>query len=235
MRPIWGKPAVEISVKGERWILVADLHIGYELELATQGVYIPDQSGRMLKKILSLGKASGLFVAGDLKHSISPFPGSRVRGFLNELSQHFRRIETVQGNHDGGLQSIAGGTFVVHGTRGVPLGDVWVFHGHAYPHEESSSYDFGIMGHVHPSISLRGIGRVPVWVVGDSSCENLPRTIILIPAFNELVGHGDILNPGDSGPIFPKCFDPDSTDVLTLEGEYLGTLSFLIGRGKLIY
>ncbi|MDW8035695.1 MAG: metallophosphoesterase [Candidatus Korarchaeum sp.] len=235
MRPIWGKPAVEINVEGKRWILIADLHIGYEMELTNRGVYVPDQSSRMLERILSLGRASGLFIAGDLKHSISLFPSSRIKGFLAKLSQHFERVEVVQGNHDGGLQNLVGRGFIVHGTRGVPLDDVWIFHGHAYPHEESSSYDFGIMGHVHPSISLRGIGRVPVWVVGDSSCDNLPRTIILVPAFNELVGYGDILNPSDSGPVFPKCFDPDSTDVLTLEGEYIGTLSFLISRGKLIY
>ncbi|MEM4476752.1 MAG: metallophosphoesterase [Candidatus Korarchaeum sp.] len=234
MRPIWGRPALEISVGGERWILIADLHIGYEIELATKGVYVPDQSGKILGRIVSLGSAEGLLIAGDLKHSIGPFPSSRIREFLDGLRKSFKRVEVVQGNHDGGLHSLAGGDLVVHGTRGVPLGDAWIFHGHAYPDEESSSYDFGIMGHVHPSVSLRGIGRVPVWVVGDSSCENLPRTIILVPAFNELVGYGDILNPSDSGPIFPRCFDADSTDVLTLEGEYLGTLSFLLSRGKLI-
>lgn len=235
MRPIWGKPAVEISVEGERWVLVADLHIGYELELTNRGVYVPDRSGKILESILSLGRASGLFVAGDLKHSISPFPSRRIRDFLDKLLQHFDKVEVVQGNHDGGLRRLAFGGLTVHGTRGAPLGDVWIFHGHAYPHEDSSSYDFGIMGHVHPSISLRSIGRVPVWVIGDSSCDGLPRTIILIPAFNELVGYGDVLNPSDSGPVFPRCFDPNSTDVLTLEGEYLGTLSFLLSRGKLIY
>lgn len=233
MRPIWGRPAVEISVGGERWILVADLHVGYEMELAAQGFYVPDQSEKILEKLLSLGRADGLFIAGDLKHSVA-FTGVGVRRFLEEVSRRFRRVEIVLGNHDGGLHRLAGEKVVIHGARGAPLGDVWVFHGHAYPSEESSSYDFGIMGHVHPSVMIRGLGRVPVWVVGDSVCENLPRTIILIPAFNELIGYGDVLNPGDYGPIFPRCLDPESTDVLTLEGDYLGTLSFLAGTGKLI-
>lgn len=234
MRPIWGKPVLEISIDGEKWFIVADLHIGFEVELATQGVYIPDQSDRILRKLLNLGGADGLLIAGDLKHYVGPYPSQRVRDFVEKLSRSFRSIELVQGNHDGGLSSLSS-ILRIYGTRGKPLGDVWIFHGHAYPPEESSSYEFGVMGHVHPSISLRGLGRVPVWVVGDSICETLPQTLIIMPAFNELVGYGDILDPGDSGPIFPKCFDPDSTDVLTLEGDYLGTLSFLASDGKLIY
>ncbi len=226
MRPIWGRPAIEINFDGEAWVLVADLHVGYEIELASQGVYIPDQSEKIIENLISLG-GKNLFIAGDLKHSIGLIFSHRIKDFIEKLSKSFDRVEVVQGNHDGGLPNLAGGNFIVHGSRGAALGDAWIFHGHAYPAEESSSYDFGIMGHVHPSISLRGVGRIPVWVIGDSICEGLPRTIVIMPAFNTLIGYGDILNPGDYGPIFPRCLDPDSTDVLTLDGEYLGTLSFL--------
>lgn len=234
MRPIWGKPALEISVDGERWVVVADLHIGFEVELTMQGVYIPDQSDRILSKLLELSNVDGLLIAGDLKHYIGPHPSQRVRDFVEKLSKSFKSLELVQGNHDGGLPKFSD-TIRIYGTRGKPLGEAWIFHGHAYPPEESASYEFGVMGHVHPSISLRGLGRIPVWVVGDSICDGLPQTVIIMPAFNDMVGYGDIVNPNESGPIFPNCFDPDSTDVLTLEGDYLGTLSFLSSDAKLIY
>ncbi len=227
MEPIWGSPALEIKVDGERWILVADLHLGFELELAREGVYIPDRTEHLARKLLSLGPAEGLVIAGDLKHSIGLSSGFRVRKFMEEVSGAFTKRVLTVGNHDGGIVSVVGGSCDVKGPRGFPLGEVWVFHGHALPPSESSEYEFGVMGHVHPAIPIRGLGKVPVWLIAETTCDFLPRTLIVVPAFNDMLGYGDLLRMRERGPVFPKCVDPEATDVLTLDGDYLGTLSYL--------
>ncbi len=227
MEPIWGSPALEIKVSGERWILVADLHLGFELELAREGVYIPDRTEHLAERLLSLGPAEGLAIAGDLKHSIGLSSGFRVRRFVEKVSGTFSKIMLAIGNHDGGIVSVIGDSCDIKGPRGFPLGEVWIFHGHALPPPESSEYEFGVMGHVHPAIPIRGLGKVPVWLIAETTCDFLPRTLLVVPAFNDMLGYGDLLRMGERGPIFPKCVDPDATDVLTLDGDYLGTLSYL--------
>lgn len=229
MEPIWGSPALEIKVHGERWIIIADLHLGFELDLAKEGVYIPDRTEHLAEKLLSLGEADGLFIAGDLKHSIGLSAGFRVKRFLKRISEAFPKVVLTVGNHDGGIISLVEGCSVceVKGPRGAPLDETWIFHGHAIPSPEASNFEFGVMGHVHPSIPIRGMGRIPVWLLAETKCDFLPPSLIVAPAFNDMLGYGDLLRMKERGPIFPKCIDPESTDVLTLDGHYLGTLAYL--------
>lgn len=227
MEPIWGSPALEIKVDGGRWIIIADLHLGFELEFAKQGVYIPDRTDYLAEKLLSLDKADGLLIAGDLKHSIGLSAGLRVKRFIQRIASVFPKILLTVGNHDGGITSLVGEYCEVRGSKGVSLDDAWVFHGHATPPPEASELEFGVMGHVHPSISIRGMGRIPVWLLAETTCDFLPPSLVIVPAFNEMLGYGDLLRVRERGPIFPKCIDPESTDVLTLDGHYLGTLAYL--------
>ncbi len=227
MEPIWGSPALEIKVNGKKWLVIADLHLGFELDLARQGVYIPDQTQKMVKKLLSFKGFHGLLIAGDLKHSIGLSSGFRVRKFIEAVSPTFEEIVLVPGNHDGGIVAVLGDCCRIHGPRGVPLGEAWIFHGHAYPSEESSNYEFGVMGHVHPAIPVKGIGKIPVWIIAETTCDRLPQTIVVLPPFNDLLGYGDLLEMKKRGPVFPKCIDPEVADVLTLDGHYLGTLAYL--------
>ncbi len=234
MEPIWEKSALKIKVDGRLWLVIADLHLGFELDLAKNGIYIPDRTQAMIDKVLSLGKFDRLLIAGDLKHSIGLSSGFRVRRFIEAVSTNFEEVILVPGNHDGGISSIIGDYCEIKSPRGFPLGDSWIFHGHAYPSEEASSYEFGIMGHIHPAIPIKGMGKVPVWIIAETVCEGLPEKVIILPAFNDMLGYGDLLDMKERGPVFPKCIDPKLTDVLTLDGHYMGTLSFLSERKNLL-
>lgn len=208
-------------------MLIADLHLGFELELAREGVYIPDRTDGMVERVLALGPASGLMIVGDLKHSIGLSSGFRVRRFLEGVSPSYPRVVLTVGNHDGSIASVVGDSCELRGPRGAPLGDAWIFHGHAIPPPDAGRYEFGVMGHVHPAIFLRGVGKVPVWLVAETTCDFVPPTLVVMPAFNDMLGYGNLLGMRERGPVFPKCIDPDATDVLTLDGRYLGTLSYL--------
>lgn len=54
-------------------LLVADLHIGFEYELAKMGISIPYQTNRLLNELLAIvteSKARRLVIVGDLKHGV---------------------------------------------------------------------------------------------------------------------------------------------------------------------
>ncbi len=239
LRPIWGTSAAEINVNGERWLAIADVHLGFEFEYIKEGVYIPDQTERMAGRLLSLGKEyDKLVIVGDLKHSIgmASWSAIRVRRFLDMIVSHFQEILLVQGNHDGGISELLKSYKAIRivGSKGFALGDVWIFHGHARPLRESQDFDIGLMGHVHPSIKIRGRGKVAVWVLSETKCDGLPGSLVVMPPFNELLGYGDLLDLKQRGPVFPKCIELDSTEIFTLDGGYMGTLEYLVREKDLL-
>ncbi len=232
IEPLWKERAV--LIKGESSIVVSDIHLGFELELLFSGVYIPDQTEKLALRVSSLGKSTGvrrLVVNGDLKHSIGISSASleRVNRFIEFVKGQFDEILVIKGNHDGGITEFSG-VRVVDG-RGTPLDDVWVFHGHATPPEESSRYKIGLMGHVHPTIRVRGFPE-PVWVLAETTCSGLPPKVLIMPPFNELTGYGILNKLEVKGPIFPKCVDTEESYVLDLEGRVLGVLGELIETHK---
>ncbi len=214
--------------------MISDLHLGFELELMFSGVYLPDQTEKLARRVISLGKLTGarkLVVNGDLKHDIGLTSSSldRVSRFFEVVREQFDEVVVVKGNHDGGLVNTQE-TKVVDG-RGLPLDDSWLFHGHAMPPEESSNFRIGIMGHVHPTIRVRGFSE-PVWVLAETSCEGVPPKVLIMPPFNELTGYGMLNNLEVKGPIFPKCVDLDEAYVFDLSGELIGVLGELIEKHK---
>ena len=51
LHAITGHPALLLARPGERVLVVADLHIGWESALADKGFHIPSQVGRMLAEL----------------------------------------------------------------------------------------------------------------------------------------------------------------------------------------
>ncbi len=228
LEPLWKDRSVVIK-GSQTFLVVSDLHLGFELELILSGVYVPDQTDRLADYILKIGRRTGanvLILNGDLKHTIGTMRPviEKVVKFISTLKDYFSEIILVKGNHDGGMRGVKE-IRVVDG-RGIGVDDVWIFHGHAMPPPNSSKFDVGIMGHVHPTLKLRGRTE-PVWVLADSICKGLPKRILIMPPFNPLTGYGILTDVKERGPVFPKCVDPDETYILDEGGELLGTLSEL--------
>ncbi len=47
------------SEDGERWLLIADTHVGLEVELGKKGVRIPSQSARIAQLVLDFAERMG--------------------------------------------------------------------------------------------------------------------------------------------------------------------------------
>jgi len=163
-----------VLIEGFDAVVIADLHLGFEEEMATKGVYLPRmQLKRALQVVEKLKNATGastLVVAGDLKHKFEEL-GRReakdLREFVSQVSKLFRRVIVVRGNHDTFIRGVASRYgFEVYDK--LILGDALIIHGHE-PLDPWDRERVVVMGHEHPSIGLRdqigSVGKVPVFLV----------------------------------------------------------------------
>jgi len=149
---------VGFGLKYKDYAIVADSHFGIEYVLASQGLQIPPiQLEEVIRRVKNV-EARKLIVAGDLKHEFSrenPLEKRHVSMFIEEMISKYDDLIVVRGNHD---------NFVYYTLKDwgvdlveyVEVGDSIVIHGHKIPKDvDLSDYDLVIMGHEHPSLTLR--------------------------------------------------------------------------------
>lgn len=223
-----------------RWIVVADLHMGIEVQLRAAGFNIPSQTPRMLSALEGLReRADGLIVLGDLKHRI-PNVGYRenkeIGPFLSRLAEAFKHVIVAVGNHDGGISSVLPEGVRAYSGRGFRIGPAGLFHGHVWPSADVMRARKIVMGHVHPSIllvdSLGTKTNEKCWVranlndkVVRERFDSCPDELIIVPAFNPLLT-GTPVNAGAGsriGPFFRNgLVDEERIQVFLLDGANLG-------------
>jgi putative SbcD/Mre11-related phosphoesterase len=161
-----GFPA--IFIKKLNSVCIADLHLGYELALAEEGIFVPQTQ---LKEILKdLGeifrevKASKLIIVGDIKHEFgeaSKQEWREVFELVNFLKKKVEKIILVRGNHDNYLLNIIS-------KLGIELRDpyyiekgICFLHGHKKV--KLPNFETLIIAHEHPSLVLRkGYDKIKV-------------------------------------------------------------------------
>ncbi|MFH0830428.1 MAG: metallophosphoesterase, partial [Candidatus Aenigmatarchaeota archaeon] len=128
----------------EKTLVIADLHIGLELELSKKGITLPPQLPLLEKRIISLldqSKAKKLILLGDIKHETSGIGWSElwdVPEFLQRLKRKVK-IDIIKGNHDGGIEDIAPAGVKVHEPSGFLLDDILLAHGQAWPESAAAA------------------------------------------------------------------------------------------------
>ncbi|MEM5804853.1 MAG: metallophosphoesterase [Candidatus Aenigmatarchaeota archaeon] len=241
---------VEPALLADGTLVVADLHLGIEAELAKSGVNIPSQMPSVQKRIENLigsTKAKHLVILGDVKHNVPGFSWNERKelpGFLAALASK-ARLSIVKGNHDGGIEALAPEGVKVYGPGGFRLGDIGFVHGHAWPSPRLLSCRTLVIAHSHPSVEFFSSGaRVTehVWLrcpVDSKVMEGhygRPCGIeeaIIMPAFNPLSG-GSAFNSEGFRPIGPLLANSAvawrESKVYLLDGTYLGALEKLKSR-----
>ncbi len=144
------------------YVIIADLHLGFEEEMSAKGVYLPPaQLKRALEVLKKASKISKkLVIAGDLKHMFSRLGRMEhkdVLKFLDAADEMGFDLVLVRGNHDNYVRHL----LQERGFDVVPqldIGEVTVVHGHE---ERGIGADVIVMGHEHPSLAIRdNIGAV---------------------------------------------------------------------------
>ena len=155
-----GYPA--LYVPSLRYIVVADLHLGFEEEMAQRGIYLPriqlDKLILMLEELLDMlgSRVEGIIIDGDVKHSFSRLTRQEreeVDELLSFLKHRGLKVEVVRGNHDNYLPIVAGRYGVKIKESIAHLG-VMFTHGHKYV-EPPGPGGAIVIGHEHPVLVIR--------------------------------------------------------------------------------
>lgn len=190
LKPLIPFPALIIE-DSERILVVADLHIGWEMSLTDSGIYIPSQAHKLRTKLLQIikeHKPNRLIFLGDIKQAvarISMEEWGEVPKFFEALQEHLEDIVVIPGNHDGDLEPLTPSAIKILPSSGLVIGDnprIGLFHGHAWPSPEVLSSEILVMGHIHPVVWFRdrlGLWTVQqVWVKTKCSGERLARAYL---------------------------------------------------------
>lgn len=231
---------------GDCTILVSDLHLGLEKEMAAKGFRMPPYSMKIMDRINSVAEkyeANRIVVLGDVKHSIGKVEDidwNVLPWFFDTLLDLFSSVEVVPGNHDGGIKTLLPSRVRLHPSSGIVIGSeekVGVTHGHSWPSQEVIECARMVIGHSHFRYEMRdrfgARSKEAVWLFVGYDIPKLlhkaglpdgqPGTgeLIVMPPFNNLVGGQAINTKGgfDFGPVLSSgAVDVKDADVFLLDG-----------------
>ena len=162
VKPVADQPALLLDRKGERILVISDLHLGWEVTLAHQGIHVPSQVPRLLeklRKIITDTKPKGLILLGDVKHAVSKVELEEwkyVPEFFDELVEIIPEVEVVPGNHDGNLEPLTPRSVKINKSNGMVVWEsVGLFHGHTWPAPQLLGCNYLVMGHLHPVVAFK--------------------------------------------------------------------------------
>ena len=184
LKPIGDEPALLLRHGSEKVVVIGDLHIGWEVMLAQQGIHIPSQTAKMLSRlrvIIEKEKPTKLLILGDVKHSVTGAEIEEWRDvpeFFEALLKLVPSIQVILGNHDGNLEPLTPSQVeLIHSTGMVLWNRFGLFHGHAWPVPEILGCETLILGHLHPAVTLRdALGyrlTRPAWVMAPCDAAKL--------------------------------------------------------------
>ncbi len=212
---VTGEPAIKIR----KTLIISDVHLGFEYEYWRRGIFIPDQTDYLIKRLNDLiekTNAKKVVINGDLKHTIASVKRqekSDIEKFMNSIKAE---ITVIAGNHDGGLD--------MKMEKYLMVGKNYVLHGHTRADEKilkkASSV---IIGHNHPILVTKdyaGRHYTRVWVIGNY----MGKRIVIMPAFNPFIGGEPVNNKKFMGPVAKKI---ENAKVYLLDGTYVANVEDL--------
>jgi uncharacterized protein len=183
-------PYAAALIKSERTktLLIADLHIGWEVALQEKGIHIPSQTDKILiklKNIISEFKPDRLVILGDVKFTFARAEFAEwqdVPDFFSYLLRFIDDISVVRGNHDGNIERLMPEKVKLLPASGAIVDGVGIFHGHKWPSSNLLKCKTLVMGHLHPSVVFRDSAGFKitrqVWLRADCNGAMLARAII---------------------------------------------------------
>lgn len=139
-------------------LVIADLHLGIESDLARHGIHFKSRSRQRQQKVVACIKETNpdiILLLGDVKHSIPQTTRQEYRELPDLLSslRGLSKLLLMPGNHDIGIER-----FLVEGEllpkEGSLVDGTGYLHGHTYP-DPSLKDNLIICGHHHPLVCLK--------------------------------------------------------------------------------
>ncbi len=182
-------PAALIKTGKTKTLLIADPHIGWEMELQKKGIHVPSQTYKILNKlraIIAESKPDKLVILGDVKFTVVSHQFGEwqdIPAFFKNLEGKIGSISIVRGNHDASLEPLLPENVELLPATGVVIGDVGVFHGHKWPSPALLGCKTLVMGHLHPMVVFRDPAGFKmtrqVWMKAKCNTEALAKVLLL--------------------------------------------------------
>ena len=247
LKIIPGEAALIFSEPGSSALLISDLHLGLEKELAKKGFRVPSYTVKMVDRIRNMAEAhrpEKIVILGDVKHTVGrveDIDWGVIPWFFETMLDLFPAVEVVPGNHDGSIRTVLPQRVVLHPSDGAVVGRgrsrVGVAHGHAWPSLKAIATRNLVIGHSHFTYEMRdSLGtrsRDAAWVfarydlarmmakAGYKSRAKGEGELRVMPPFNRMVG-GQPINVGRSfefGPVLSSgAISMEKADVFLLDG-----------------
>jgi uncharacterized protein len=249
IKPLYSYPALLLEDlsdgKRDKYIVIADLHIGFESALSLKGIIINPESAfeEMLTQLLyliKLTKVRSIILLGDLKNTvgfISQTEWDLIPRFFKSLSENVD-VYMIPGNHDSNIRYLTPNSVNMISSSGMLLGDTLLIHGHTMPSSFGSLIRRVIMGHIHPTLllPLSILNGQRVWLYLKIERQRvLPGKgtidVIVIPTFNKdyFIQSGRIRRKSIS-PLISRAVKTNSIQqamVVSLDGSIVGDKSLL--------
>lgn len=133
-----------------RWLALADLHFGYEVELRRAGGLFPmygmGKIEERLKSLIEDYEPERVLLAGDLVHGRAS--SREMTAFCERMGELGTNLTFVAGNHDRGAI-----TSRLPFVDSVRVDGFFIHHGHLPSTAEDEEIE--IVGHHHPAITIR--------------------------------------------------------------------------------
>lgn len=181
-------PTALIREASKKTLIIADLHLGWELALQEKGINLPSQTTRLLEKLVALLveiKPDALFVVGDVKYTVitsNPVERQEISVFFSELRKYVAEIGVIRGNHDAKLEHTLPENVRVYPSTGIKVDNVGLFHGHKWPSPALLGCKTLVMGHLHPVIVFRDPAGFKiskqVWMRVECNTETLAKILL---------------------------------------------------------
>lgn len=132
-----------------RWLAVADLHYGYEIELRRAGAICPlwgmQRIEARLAELVADYEPERVILLGDIVHGKRA--ADEARGFCEMLGQLGPEVSCIAGNHDRGpIERL------VRLEPSLRLDGFFFHHGHLSLTPRAGEVE--VRGHLHPSVSV---------------------------------------------------------------------------------
>ena len=239
-RIIQSHPALMLE-DTHRYLVVTDLHIGFENTLAANDIFVEPttiiyESLDELRTIIKSERPDSLILLGDIKSgidSISKIEWQAVPLFF-EIAKEIDTI-LIPGNHDGSIQKLLPDNVRLTSSSGIVIEDVLLTHGHTMPSENLSNINKIIMGHVHPVFFSEGsvLDGQRVWVSMNTEKRKIFPSlqgeieIIIVPTFNKYFYASHKRYKKSISPIIERIKESYSAKIVTLDGSIIGNESLL--------
>ena len=174
----------------QKILLLSDLHFGKTGHFRKEGIAVPqgvykDDLQRLVTQI-QFFKPQQLVIIGDMFHSHANKELDLFKKWRNDFKG--LPIQLIKGNHDILKDDWYNDATITVFENSLQIGSFSFVHDIAAAQSEKEDAPYFFSGHIHPGISIRGIGRQFIQL----PCFYFSKQFAVLPAFSRFTGNHPI-------------------------------------------